>query len=50
VTILLITVTGVIVVVTIHIVVTIETSPQQFWFAEAILTKRFAEATKSFSP
>ena len=22
-------------------------SPQQFWFAEAIITKRFAEATKS---
>jgi len=25
-------------------------SPQQFWFAEAILTKRSAEATKFFSP
>jgi len=25
-------------------------SPQQFWFAEAILVERFAEATKSFSP
>jgi len=24
-------------------------SPQQFWFAEVLLTKRFVEAAKSFS-
>jgi len=27
-----------------------KSSPQQCWFAEAILTERFVEATKSFSP
>jgi len=46
-------VTTVFFVVTIHIVVItteIVTKPQQFWFAEAVITKRFAEATKSFSP
>jgi len=28
----------------------VKRSPQQFWFAEAVLTKRFVKATKSFSP
>ena len=28
----------------------VEFSPQPFWFTEAILRKRFVEATKSFSP
>jgi len=44
-------VTNVIVVVTIHIVVvTIEIVTTAILFAEAIITKRFAEAIKSFSP
>jgi len=39
-----------IVVVTIQIVVTIQVVTTTIWFAEAILTKRLVEATKSFSP
>ena len=36
---------------TVNIIETIaKLSPQQFWFAEAILTKHFAEETKLFSP
>jgi len=51
VTILIVTVTTVIVVIKIHIVVvTLEIVTTKFWFAETILTNRFADATKSFSP
>jgi len=46
-TILLVTATTKIVVVTIHVVVTIEIVTKTIWFAS---TKRLVEATKSFSP
>ena len=49
VTIFLVTATAV-VVVTLQIVVTIEIVTTTIWFAEAMLTKRLVEATKSFSP
>jgi len=46
-----VTATTVTVVVTIQIVVvTTEIVTTTIWFAEAILTKRLVEATKSFSP
>jgi len=49
VTILPVTVTTVIVVVTIHmLLLQLKLLPQQFWFAEAIITTRSAEATKIF--
>jgi len=51
VTISLVTATTVFVVVTIQIiVVTIAIVTTTIWFAEAILTKRLVEATKSFPP
>jgi len=47
----LVTATTVILIITIYVVVTASLlSPQQYWFAEAILRKRFVAATKSFSP
>ena len=37
-------------IITMRVVAVRSVIQQQFWFAEAILTKRFVEATKSFSP
>jgi len=51
VTIFLVTATSVVVVVTLQIfVVTIEIVTTTIWFAEAMLSKRPVEATKSFFP
>jgi len=47
----IVTSTTIFVVVTINIVVvTIALSPHPFWLGEAMLTKRFVEATKRFYP
>ena len=47
----MVTATTVFVVVTLQIVVvTIEIITRTVWFAEAMLTNRLVEATKSFSP
>ena len=50
-TIFLVSATTLVVVVTLQIVVvTIEIVTTTIWLAEAMLTKRLVEATKSFSP
>jgi len=50
VTIFIVTATTVVVVVTLYIVVTIEIVTTTIWLAEAMLTNRLVEATKSFPP